>query len=150
MSKCPNCNYTSDGDILYCPMCGAKIIKEEPVFTPPVEPISYNYVAHQKPNLAKKIVGMALSIEAFAVSIIAFFYVVMFGAIEGEAGFITAFIFGIINFPPAIIGLTMSNKNRELGDTSVFSRLGKIFGIISVILVSFTLFIGFLMLAADY
>lgn len=109
-----------------------------------------DYNEPKKPHLAKKIVGMALSIGGFIFAIIASLYTIIFSAMDGLTGFILGIVYAIIGLPPAIIGLTMSAKNAKLGDTSAFSRLGKIFGIIAIVLLGVGLTVGMLSLGAGH
>lgn len=163
MYKCTNCNYSTDEVANFCPQCGTQLVEEKPVCEAPVEQVTYiqpeavQQVQYypmpepvKKPSLAKKIVGMALSIESFAVSIFALLYTIMFTAIEGVAGFAMAITFAICDLPPAIIGLVMSLGCINLGDRSVMSRLGKIFGIIAIALTALTLLIGFVSLFSGH
>lgn len=166
MKKCTQCNFETDKDITFCPMCGAKIeapapVQAEPVVVAPVNPTPVNptpvnptpvnpvYTAPvvsapvEEPSLAKKIVGMALSASALMLAIYCLFYTVSAMDYDGAFAFGYAIGFSIFSMPMGIVGLTMSNKNREQGDTSVFSLLGKIFGIVSVALTGLVLFIGF-------
>lgn len=169
MKKCTQCNFETDKDIAFCPMCGAKIeapapVQAEPVVVAPVAPVNPTpvnptpvnptpvnpvYTAPvvsapvEEPSLAKKIVGMALSASALMLAIYCLFYTVSAMDYDGAFAFGYAIGFSIFSMPMGIVGLTMSNKNREEGDTSVFSLLGKIFGIVSVALTGLVLFIGF-------
>lgn len=122
-----------------------------------VQPASYNpvyqnttYQEPKKPHLAKRIVGMALSIGAFIFAIIASLYTVIFSAMDGLTGFILGIVYAIMGLPPAIVGLVMSAKNARLGDTSALSRLGKIFGIIAIILLGIGFISGVLSLGAGH
>lgn len=156
MYKCTNCNYSTDEVANFCPQCGTQLVEEKPVCEAPVEQVTYiqpeavQQVQYypmpepvKKPSLAKKIVGMALSIESFIVSIISVLYAIIFTALDGTVGFTTALTFAIFDLPPAIIGLVMSLRCINQGDRSVMSRLGKIFGIIAIALTALSILIGF-------
>lgn len=132
-------------------------VQETPAYTQPAaqpannhnsysapQPNYYSNAPVQGPSLAKKIVSMALSIAGFAMSIFDFLYVMIFLAEDGAFAFGFSFGFGIFCLPLGIVGLVMSNSCRNLGDESTFTRLGKIFGLIAVILTAVSFFFGFI------
>ena len=141
MNKCTNCGYTTDNNINFCPMCGGKV--EAEVFATQQIVVAPTYSEPvQKPNKAKMIVGMALSIESFITAIVMFFYVGVFSAILPEMGLIYGIVFAVINLPIGIVGLSLSKDTTNGRDTPIFCRLGKIFGLISVILTGVTLLLS--------
>lgn len=141
MYICQKCNYSSESPANFCPLCGGQMVEAEAKTLQP----DYIYPAPtQKPSLAKKIVGMALSIEGFIGAIVTAIYnfillIATLGsgeAIVGAATIAFTFIMALIVLPFAIIGLVFSKNARNLGDTSIFSRLGKIFGIAAIIIIA--------------
>lgn len=139
MYICQKCNYTSESPQNFCTLCGNQMVAVEAKTPQP----DYIYpTPAQKPSLAKKIVGMALSIEGFIGAIVTAIYdfiflIAVLGSGEAIVGAVTitfTFIMSLIILPFAIIGLAFSNKARNLGDTSIFSRLGKTFGIAAIII----------------
>lgn len=129
----------------------------QPQYTQPQQPIynqpQYNqpmyaqpqYVAPQPstPSKAKAIVGMALGAAGLLFAVNGFLYTMIFMAKDGgEAGLAMALVFGFFSIPLSLVGLIMSAGTRKAGDTTIFSKLGKIFGLIGVILSGVTLLIG--------
>lgn len=181
MYVCQNCNFESEKQINFCPQCGSEVIKETVpvaeavvskaaapaetapvanVHTAPVQPTPEIYTEPpvvKKPNLAKKIVGMALSIEGFAGSIVAALYgfiglladAIIMGSAQAPAGvgFLMIFYFAIFTLPFSIVGLVFSNEARSLGDTSAFSRVGRALGIAGIIIIAAAMALGFMVMA---
>lgn len=143
MYICPKCNHYSENPANFCPICGNQmVLKEEQPLQPDYITATPDYTAPtQKPNLAQKIVGMALSIEGLVMAVFAALYALVFsftGAVIGEvavgAGALgSTFVWALFGLPGSIIGLIFSNKARELGDTSAMSRVGKSLGLAGVI-----------------
>ncbi len=127
MFKCPKCGYLFENYIQFCPCCGLRIVLADDS-------------APKKVHLAKKIVGMALSIWAFIFAIICSLYTFIFSLIDGDVGITLSIVYSFFAVPPAIVGLVMSSSNMSNGDTSVFSRLGKIFGMITLIIMGAAVF----------
>ena len=112
-----------------------------PVYTPPVyTPPAYTPV--NKPKLATKIVGMALSIAGLVFLAIGGLYTFIFGFVEGIAAFIFALIFDLFYSPLSIVGLCLSNKCINAGDQSAMSRVGRILGIIGIAIAGASLIFG--------
>lgn len=132
MFKCPRCGGYIQNMIDFCPYCGTH----------------FRYHSHQKPNIAKRIVGMALSTYAFASSIFYLFYTLMLTATTGGDGFVTGIILAMVTLPPAIIGLVFSTGCINQGDSSALCKLGKVFGIISIVLNGVMLFLSFIIMVA--
>ncbi len=154
MYTCPKCNFNSETAMNYCPQCGNEMVHDEPIVTAeviePVEPIQtapYVYVAAPKPHLAVKIVGMSLSIAGLVFLAIGSLYTLI-GLIEAGMAFAFALVFALFFLPLSIVGLCLSNKCINAGDTSAMSRVGKILGIVGIILAGVSLFIGFTALIA--
>ncbi len=139
MNKCTSCGYATENTINFCPVCGGKIESETPTYAEVVVAPTYG-TPIQRPSKGKIIAGMAISIESFATAIIMFFYTMSIAAIDPVAGLIFGLVTAIINLPLGIVGLVLSKDITEGRDTPIFCRLGKIFGTISVILTSVTLF----------
>lgn len=144
MYICKKCNHTSENPINFCPICGSQMVLEEAPITPDyiyTAPAD-NTVPVQKPSLAKKIVGMGLSIEGFTLAVLAAIYTFVFliaavASGEPEMGIMSlvfTFWFALFGLPGSIIGLNFSNKARNLGDTSAFSRVGKALGLVGIII----------------
>ena len=169
MCICPKCNHTSEEKINFCPLCGAQMSEEQPIqetsaeavenavvepaqnayeqnYNPTYEqtynPNYYAYPPVKKPSLAFKIVGMGLSIAGFIFAIIVSL-ASLAGFADPESALAMPLVFSIFYAPFSIVGLIFSNKCRNAGDTSTFSRLGKIFGIIGIIIYGISIFIGF-------
>ena len=153
MNKCTNCNYTTENSVNFCPMCGGRMVAQETAYQPAppqhIVPLAYESrtVSTNKPNKAKMIVGMALAIDSFATAIIMFFYVIALADLFPELGLTYAFVFALINLPIGIVGLVLSKDTTDGYNTPIFCRLGKIFGLIAVILTGVTLFLALLMCA---
>ena len=163
MSVCPKCNYISEETINFCPLCGAQMVADKMIEEPVLEEAqiidsnppqytydqtynptgyTYEYPPVKPPHLAFKIVGMALSIAGFIFAIIVSL-ASLAGLADPESALAMPLVFSIFYAPFSIVGLIFSNKCRNAGDTSTFSRLGKIFGIISIIIYGISIFIGF-------
>ncbi len=128
MNKCTNCGYTAEDSFKFCPECGGKMEAEAPVYTAPAAPAPV-----ARPSIAKGIVGMAFSIEAF-LSVIAllFFYIASPGMRMGMFVLLSIF-FVVINLPFCIVGLVLSKDPTDGQNTPVVCRLGKIFGILALV-----------------
>ncbi len=156
MYICPNCNAKTEEAVNFCSKCGTQMVYAEPqpIEPQPVAPQYQPAQAYQpvpapvkKPHIAVKIVSMALSIEGFICAILGALYTLI-GLIEPAVAFLFSLIFGMVSLPFSIIGLCLGSKCTNAGDTSVFSRLGKIFGLIGIIVAGVSLFIGLISLGA--
>lgn len=162
MYTCPKCSFNSETAMNYCPQCGNEMVHTEPVavqevaapFEPtyvapiePVQPIQNVYVPAPKPHLALKIVGMALSITGLVFLSLGALYTLI-GLVEEGLAFAMALVFALFFLPLSIVGLCLSNKCLNAGDVSAMSRVGKILGIIGIIIAGVSLFIGFTALIA--
>lgn len=119
-------------------------------YSAPAPQYKYAEAPVKKPNLAKKIVGMALSIEGFVMAIFLALYSLIFLAVDPAFGFGYAFGFSIFSVPGSIIGLIFSNAAQNEGDTSALSRVGKGLGLAGLIIAIVCLVISFFVLVADY
>lgn len=148
MYICPNCNNSTQEAINYCPKCGSRMVQEAPAPAPQYQYQQPVYTA-APPSKAKSIVGMALSIAGIAMSSLASFYSLIFlmeEELEGVA--VSGILFFFFSFPLSLVGLILSKNYINAGGTNTFSRVGKILGIIGVILASVTLFFGFASLSS--
>lgn len=127
MFKCPQCGYVFENYVQFCPCCGLRIVLAD-------------NPAPKKVHLARKIVSMALSIGAFVFAIICSLYTFIFSIVDGDVGIALSIVYSFMAVPPAIVGLVMSVGNIRNGDRSVFSRLGKIFGMITPIIMGASIF----------
>lgn len=156
MIICPVCKKEVPETANFCTYCGASLAaapvaeNQPPVQPQYTQPVQTQYIQPQyqqpqpaAPNKAFTIVGMALSIAGFATAIIGFFYILMFLMVEfGSMAFGMAIGFGMFSFPLSLVGLIMSNKARNAGVFNVFTKLGKIFGVIGVAISGANLFFG--------
>ncbi len=158
MYTCKKCNFISEKAINFCPQCGTEMEQNEYVVTTevssaPVQPTYVSPVSYapvKKPNLAKKIVGMALSIEGFVLAIITVLYSIIMSLAEPVAGFIMALYLSIFGFPGSIIGFIFSSAARNCGDNSAMSRVGKSLGLAGIIITGVTLFLTFLIMVSEF
>ena len=167
MYTCPKCNFNSESAMNFCPRCGSGMTHTEyaapaetaapvqPTHTAPAQPTYYNPVSYSpapvnKPNLAKKIVGMALSIEGFVVAMFAaLFSLVAFDESTVEMAFGMVMYFSLLGMPGSIIGLIFSNEARNSGDTSSFSHVGRSLGLAGIIVMAISLFVAFVAMIAN-
>ena len=149
MKICTNCQKVTNDNMNFCSSCGAPLttIQTEQSYQP--EPIQA-YPVYTAPNapLGMKIAGMAISILGLVFMLYGFFSTLIGLAEEGMA-FGMAFAFSLLFLPLCIVGLVLSNNCKNLGDTSAFSTVGKIFGIIGIVLAGISLFIGFVTIGLD-
>lgn len=134
----------------------AQPVYEQPVYSQP-QAETYDYTQPQYPmqpepapqgsSKKKNIIGMILSISGISISAFSLLYSLIFLAAsssEYEMG-LAAFIFGIImfcvSFPLSLIGLLLS-KNK--GEPNTFAKVGKILGIIGLIISGLILLFGFI------
>lgn len=125
----------------------------QPVYQQPVyqeQPVYYQTVENApQPSLGKAIAGMIMGIAGLGEAVVAFLYTLIFLANgDGEAAFAYAFFMFLIGFPICLVGLILSNKAADSGVTAAFPKVGKITGLIGVILCAFTMFLGFVSLGA--
>jgi len=95
---------------------------------------------------AKSIVGMVLSIVGLFFAFLGFVYTAAAIDVEEELAFAFSFVFSFLSFPLSIVGLILSKGNANLGDTSAFVKVGKILGIIGLVLAGIMAFLGFICL----
>ena len=149
MNICPNCNLNIETPTNFCPRCGADVRPtQNPVQPNYVNQVTYSPYPVEKPNLAKKIVGMALSIFGFAFSIIIAIMSLATLALP-EASFGITLVYSIFSLPGSIIGFNFSNEARNLGDQSKLSSTGKSLGLAGIIITAAALFISFFAMIAN-
>lgn len=149
MNFCPTCNFTSNEPMNYCPKCGSKMEQYVPVPQPVYTQPSPVYTA-APPSKAKSIVGMALSIAGLAMCSLSWLYSfipLIEEDLESAGAF--GFVFFFFSFPPALVGLILSKGFINDGGSNTFSRVGKILGILGVVLSSVTAFFGLIMLGSS-
>ena len=166
MYTCPKCNYELEAPSNFCPICGASMIPEqaqEPVAIPvqpeqptyqqaPVQPVYQQPVYQQAPvyqqptppSKAKSIVGMILSLFGIEFPPIILLYFTVFPAyVAGITGVVCSFI----ALPLCIIGMALCLSNRSAGDRSAFGTVGKIVGIVGIVLSALVLILSFAAIA---
>ena len=116
---------------------------QQPQYTQPMY-AQPQYVAPQPstPSKAKAIVGMALGAAGLFFAVLGFFYTLAFVAIDGAFAIGMSIGFGIFSMPLSLVGFIMSSKARNAGDRSVFTKLGKIFGLVGTIVSGVNLIVG--------
>lgn len=141
MRICTNCKIEANDDVKFCPFCGNGMSEVRPISeTQPAETLETPIV--KKPHLALKIVSMALSIAGFAFMCFGFLYTLL-GLVEEGMALGMAFTFSLFFLPLCIVGMVLSCKCINAGDTSALTRVGKILGLIGIIISGVCLFIGF-------
>lgn len=172
MYTCPKCNFNSESAMNFCPRCGSAVTHREyavvteaavpdqiadtapaqATYTAPVQPTYYNPVSYSpapvnKPNLAKKIVGMSLSITGFVFAMFAaLFSLVAFDEYSVDMAFGMTLYFSLLGLPGSIIGFIFSNAARNSGDTSSLSRVGRSLGLAGIIVMGISLLMTFIAL----
>lgn len=153
MKICTKCNISIDDNMSFCPSCGETLKNFQPV-TVTMPSNSTDNPPAKKPHLALKIVSMALSIDGFALMVIGALYTFIFSMAElglGDEGkgmaLFMAFIFSFYA-PFSIVGLCLSYKCINQGDTSAMSKVGKNLGLAGVILAAAIILTGLLTLLA--
>lgn len=159
MKYCSKCGTAMDDNAVFCSACGEKQAPTvaQPVYNPenqvPVQTVEPLYTPAYDPNILPQktvsvkdkvfgFVGFGLSTFAFTFSIICFFMAAV--SLESYVAdpAIISFMYTILFFPCAIIGLIFSKKSREAGNEVVFTKLGKVFGIISIIVFAIVFFLA--------
>ncbi len=169
MRYCPNCQTQFDDSMVFCSNCGTALVQQaQPNYYQQPQPqpgVIYPQpvpVDHTKPSKARTIVGMIMSLcglEGGAVSLILFMWLGFFGALfqlidgstEGQivmSGLSTFYsvFFAIFSLPFSIIGLTMSKRSIAMGSQSKMCKVGRITGIIGLIITIVPVVISFLSL----
>ncbi len=159
MRYCPNCQAQFDDSMVFCSNCGTALVQQaqpnyyqEPQYQyqqpmpgyPQPVPVDDN-----KPSTGRLIVGMVLSLfglegGAVLLFIYAYFglisFIISFMAGGSEQFYISALstyfsvLISVTSIPCSIIGLAMSNKSIARGAQSKMCKIGRITGIIGLIL----------------
>lgn len=148
MKICNKCSKTFDDNSNFCQFCGGPLETMQPVYQPQFTQ-NVQIMPQQKPSLGLKITAMVLSITGFSFLVLGFVYTLI-GLVEPGLAFGMAFAFALFFLPLSIVGFALSIKCRNAGDVSAFSRVGKILGLIGIILAICSLFIGLVSLGAGY
>ena len=161
MYICPNCNNTSQEATNFCPHCGTRMVQQQvnpqPVYQQPVYYSTESDLKSTGPSKGSVIVGMIFGIAGLAMAVIFFIYSLsMMSLAEESYYFYTdymstaiayAFVMpGLFSLPASLVGMNLSRSNRNQGDTSAMSNVGKIMGIVGLIISCVTIFFGFIMI----
>lgn len=134
-------------------------VYQQPVYQQPQAQPTYNAAPVTKTVPAsakvKGFIGMGLGIEAIVSSFVSYIYVILafvessyYYYYDGSyAGF--AIGFSLVELAMAIAGVILSSKAREAGFEAAPTKLGKIFGIISIPLYGFAMFLALIALAVN-
>ncbi len=147
MYTCSKCGFTNNSELNFCPMCGAQVVSKQNTTEQPIESASGTTV--KKPHLAFKIISMVLSIEGFYAAYVTLILTLV-GLIQQPFSFEFSVGFSLFYAPLSVVGLIFSNKCRNAGDNLAFSKVGKILGLIGIILYGVSLFIGVMSLGAGF
>lgn len=157
MSYCSKCGTPIEPNERFCRGCGAPLAAEAPAapaYQPDYNDYSYNQPAYsyEQPQVsggtkAGGFVGMGLGIGGFFFALLGFIYTIIGLEIDEVMSFSMAFAFSIFSLPLSIIGMSLSSKSRNAGNTSAVCTVGKVFGIIGLVLTCVMLFVGFVALA---
>ena len=168
MFICPYCHSKIEGNVNFCPVCGARL--EQPNYSQPpscqppacgqppqppqppyIQPMyqqqNYNQPIlkqPEQPSKAKSIIGMIFGIVGFVFSLIGLSEVVTYadsGYLRDEA-FSSAMGVLLFILPLAILGLVFSVKSSKEGSGSGMSTVGKVFSIIALAICTLAFFIG--------
>lgn len=157
MYTCPYCKKTSELLGSFCPWCGAPVAADQndrqqapdnAYYNQPMYPHQPYAPQQGTPSKAMAIVSMALAAAGLFFSVFSFFYTIIFAMVDAAVGFGMSIGFGFFSIPLSLVGFILAIKARNAGNTTVFSKLGKIFGLIGLILSAFSVFIGLICVAA--
>ena len=165
MYICPNCNNTSEQATNFCPSCGARMVQEVPIAQPVYQqtvsqPMVYAHpinMESNKPGIGKVIVGMVFGIVGFVFALMGIYMVLVSLAAAGDSYYFyeelmaEAATFGLIwpmfSMPLSLVGMNISRGNRNNGDSSAMSNVGKILGMIGFIISCVLPALGIIILA---
>ena len=171
MYTCPNCNKSYDIPMNFCVVCGAPMSAQEPGSTASKPNAQATYAESQSttsqyvqaqpqytqpqyveatpvtpviPTSAKvkSIVGMALAIEGLASIAVGLFYTAIFLLASGYFTFMYGLMFCLVCTPFSLVGLILSNNAINSGSTWKMAKIGKILGIVGLILCGVTFFVA--------
>lgn len=133
MKFCSNCGKQLDDASIFCSDCGTKQEVAAPQ-QPQAESMDYSVPA---PSVKGKVMGfVSLGLSAFGLffSTITFFLSLVALDSWSEEPAILAITYAILFIVCPILGLVFSGIASNENNTTVFPKLGKIFGIIATIL----------------
>ena len=154
MSNCINCGNPLSASDKFCSCCGAKVpeVRQE-VPVQPVRPAQndqyyYSAVKPAQVELSRKdkvfgFVGMGLSIGGVFMAALGLIYT-MIGMIETGAGFAISLIFGMFSVPLSIVGLKLTRRSKDAGNTSGTCTAGTATGIAGIAVSGLMAFLGFI------
>lgn len=142
MAYCISCGQRVEDGAKHCPVCGAAIPAEQPVYVQPV-PVQ---ATPRVPVKARVLgyVGLGLGIDGLASSIIFLLLTAIYMAMaaifylqgEGSVGFIPVFLslyFGFFSIPIALVGRMLCRKSMAGGNTSKACSVGEKLNIAALI-----------------
>lgn len=181
MFTCPNCNKTYDIPMNFCIVCGTPMAAAAATPPPTAEPtvqtqyaeqqyappqpvqVQPQYVRPQYANVTpekpviptsakvKSIVGMALAIEGLASIAVGLLYTAIFLLASGYFSFMYGLMFCLVCTPFSLVGLILSNNAINSGSTWKMAKIGKILGIVGLILCGVTFFVAIVgFMVGDY
>lgn len=171
MYTCPNCNKSYDIPMNFCVVCGAPMSAQEPGSTASKPNAQATYAESQSttsqyvqaqpqytqpqyveatpvtpvvPTSAKvkSIVGMALSIEGLTAIPTGILYTLVFLLLHDYTGTFTGITFFLMCLPFCLVGLILSKSAINSGSTWKIAKIGKILGIIGIIICGVLLLMG--------
>ena len=144
MKICTKCNKSFEDNMNFCAVCGSELTE----FTPAPAAVEAAPCENEvkKVGLGAKIAAMVLSITGVELAPFSFIYTYIYGLFSAAMGvgyvsLIIAILCSVLMIP-SIIGFALSLKNIKNGDSSVFTKIGKIFGLIGIILIGVLIFMG--------
>ena len=117
MNKCVNCDYTTENDEKFCPVCGGEIVAETVAEALPAAKPASN--AMPITGMIFSIVGLHSSVNFLLVNLVLFL-----------AG--GSYVFPILSTISATVGLILSIMSAKRRGKSTFTRLGITFSIIAL------------------
>lgn len=162
MFICPYCHSQIEGNVNFCPGCGARLQQpnySQPPACPPPQPPQPPYIQPmyqqqnynqpilkqpEQPSKAKSIIGMIFGIVGCVFSLIGLSAVVTYAdsSYHRDEAFSSAMEVLFFILPLAILGLVFSIKSSKEGSGSGMSTVGKVFSIIALAICTLVFFIG--------
>lgn len=102
----------------------------------------------RKVNRATGIIGMVISSIGLYFAVLGFIYVLIYASLSGAFSFSAAIGCGIFSLPLSVVGYIFSRSSANSGNFSIFSRLGKLFGLIGMILTGVSVLLGYILMIA--
>ncbi len=143
MKFCSHCGKQLDDDAAFCSACGANQLQATAQSV---------FCTTQKQETSGK--GKALGITSFCLSLFSFLcsIITFCGGIDAlgyweyeEAAAAIGIVVAVIACP--ILSLVFSNMSQEENNKAVLPKLGKVFGIISIILLLISLLLSIIVIA---